>query len=161
MSVLFWTVLDYMTAQCQLISLTTRVMGIRTAEGIDRQTSSTADSEKPLGLSGPQSRACRAVTDGVRAWRVFMSIPAPPRPAGRFPRRLLRPLSALSAAALTASMLAACSSSGASAKDTLVVVEWTNSAAVTYTQQIDSLFEKEHPGVQVTLETAPTANAGW
>jgi raffinose/stachyose/melibiose transport system substrate-binding protein len=90
-----------------------------------------------------------------------MSVPARPRPAGRFPRRLLRPLSALGAAALTASVLAACSSSNASAKDTLVVVEWTNSAAVTYTQQIDSLFEKEHPGVQVTLETAPTANAGW
>ncbi|MGH3167394.1 MAG: ABC transporter substrate-binding protein, partial [Trebonia sp.] len=87
--------------------------------------------------------------------------PAVCRPAGRFPRRLLRPLAALGATALTASVLAACSSGGGSAKDTLVIAEWTNAAAVTYTQQIDSLFEKEHPGVRVTLETAPTAGNGW
>jgi raffinose/stachyose/melibiose transport system substrate-binding protein len=90
-----------------------------------------------------------------------MSIPAR-RPAGRATRRLLRPLSALGAVALTTSVLAACGSSGgASAKDTLNIVEWTNAAAVTYTQHIDSLFEKEHPGVTVNLQTAPTANAGW
>lgn len=77
-------------------------------------------------------------------------------------RRLIRLLSAVGAATLTASLAAACSSgNAATAKDSLVVVEWTNAAAVTYTQQIDSLFEKEHPGVQITLETAPTANAGW
>ena len=89
-----------------------------------------------------------------------MSIIARRRPAGKSPRRLLRPLSALGVAAVTASLLAACSSSGGSSQ-TLVVVEWTNPAAVTYTQQIDALFEKEHPGVTVKLETAPTANAGW
>jgi raffinose/stachyose/melibiose transport system substrate-binding protein len=83
------------------------------------------------------------------------------RPVGRSPRRLLRPLSAVGVAALTASLLAACSSGGASAKDSLVIAEWTNAAAVTYTQQIDSLFEKEHPGVHITLETAPTAGNGW
>jgi raffinose/stachyose/melibiose transport system substrate-binding protein len=77
-------------------------------------------------------------------------------------RRLLRPLSALGVAALIASALGACSSGGgASAKDTLNIVEWTNPAAVTYTQKIDSLFEKQHPGVHVNLVTAPTANSGW
>ena len=89
-----------------------------------------------------------------------MSIIACRRLAGRSPRRLLRPLSALGAVAVTSSVLAACSSSSSSSQ-TLVVVEWTNAAAVTYTQQIDALFEKEHPGVTVKLETAPTANAGW
>ena len=77
-------------------------------------------------------------------------------------RRLSRSLSALGAAALTASVLAACSSSGGgSSAETLNVVEWTNAAAVTYTQQIDTLFEKDHPGVTVNLQTAPTTNAGW
>ena len=84
-----------------------------------------------------------------------------PRTAGRFSRRLLRPLAAVGVTALAASALAACGSGGASAKDTLKVVEWTNAAAVTYTQHIDALFEKEHPGVTVNLQTAPTANAGW
>ena len=87
-----------------------------------------------------------------------MSIIARRRLAGRSSRRLLRPLSALGVAAVTASLLAACSSSGGSSQ-TLVIVEWTNPAAVTWTQHIDSLFEKEHPGVTVHLETAPTANA--
>ena len=89
-----------------------------------------------------------------------MSIAACRHLAGKFPRRLRRLLSALGAVALTSSVLAACSSSSNSSQ-TLVVVEWTNAAAVTYTQQFDALFEKAHPGVTVKLETAPTANAGW
>jgi raffinose/stachyose/melibiose transport system substrate-binding protein len=85
-----------------------------------------------------------------------------PAASRRPPRRYPRLLAALGAATLTASLVAACSSSNAaSAKDTLVVVEWTNAAAVSYTQQIDALFEKDHPGVTVTLQTAPTANSGW
>ena len=66
-----------------------------------------------------------------------MSIIARRRPAG-----LMRPLSALGVAAVTASLLAACSSSGGGSQ-TLVVVEWTNPAAVTYMQHM--LFEREHP----------------
>lgn len=77
-------------------------------------------------------------------------------------RRLTRPFTAVAAVALAASGIAACSSSGgASAADTLNIVEWTNAAAVTYTQTIDTLFEKEHPGVKVNLETAPTAQNAW
>jgi raffinose/stachyose/melibiose transport system substrate-binding protein len=83
------------------------------------------------------------------------------RPARRFPRRLFRPLAALAATALTASVVAACSSGGGNPADTLTIVEWTNAAAVTYTQTIDTLFEKEHPGVHVNLETAPTAGNAW
>jgi raffinose/stachyose/melibiose transport system substrate-binding protein len=90
-----------------------------------------------------------------------MRILAYRRPAERSPRRLLRPLSVLGVAALAASALAACSSGGGSSADTLTIVEWTNAAAVSYTQTIDTLFEKEHPGVHVTLETAPTAGNGW
>jgi raffinose/stachyose/melibiose transport system substrate-binding protein len=90
-----------------------------------------------------------------------MSIAACRRPARRSARRLLRPLSALAATALTASVAAACSSGGGNSADTLTIVEWTNAAAVTYTQTIDTLFEKDHPGVHVNLETAPTAGNGW
>jgi len=86
-----------------------------------------------------------------------MFIAASRRPPGR----LIRPLSALGVVVLVTSLLAACGSGGASASNTLVIVEWTNAAAVSYTQQIDSVFEKEHPGVTINLETAPTANAGW
>ena len=84
-------------------------------------------------------------------------------PAARKPGRRLRLLAAAGTATLLGSVLAACGSGsgGASAKDTLNVVEWTNAAAVTYTQQIDALFEKQHPGVTVNLVTAPTANSGW
>jgi raffinose/stachyose/melibiose transport system substrate-binding protein len=90
-----------------------------------------------------------------------MSILAFRRPAGRSPRRLLRPLSVLGVAALAASALTACGSSSSGNSQTLVIAEWTNAAAVSYTQKIDSLFEKEHPGVTVNLETAPTAANGW
>lgn len=82
--------------------------------------------------------------------------------AGNPARRLICSLSTLGVVALATSLLAACGSGGgASSKNTLVIAEWTNAAAVTYTQQIDAAFEKQHPGVKVTLETAPTAANGW
>ena len=80
--------------------------------------------------------------------------------------RSIRPiirLSAVLAAGVTvAAGLSACgtSSSGSSA-DNLVVVEWTNPAAVAYTQKVDALFEQQHPGVHIQLEDAPTAANAW
>jgi raffinose/stachyose/melibiose transport system substrate-binding protein len=79
-------------------------------------------------------------------------------------KRLTRPFIAVAAVALAAAGIAACGSSGSGgggSAQTLNIVEWTNAAAVTYTQTIDALFEKEHPGVKVNLETAPTAGNGW
>ena len=80
--------------------------------------------------------------------------------------RSIRPiirLSAVLAAGVTvAAGLSACgtSSSGSSANN-LVVVEWTNPAAVAYTQKVDALFEQQHPGVHIQLEDAPTAANAW
>jgi raffinose/stachyose/melibiose transport system substrate-binding protein len=76
--------------------------------------------------------------------------------------RLFRPLASGAAAVLAISLLAACSGGGSgSSSQTLSIIEWTNPAAVTYTKQIDALFEKQHPGVNVTLQTAPTAANAW
>ena len=91
-----------------------------------------------------------------------MSILAYRRPAGRSPRRLLRPLSVLGVAALAASVLAACSSwSAGGSADTLVIVEWTNAAAVSYTQTDRHALREGASRGHVNLETAPTAGNGW
>ena len=70
------------------------------------------------------------------------------------------------AAVLTASItlaagLTACSSGSGNPADTLVIAEWTNPAAVSYTQTIDAAFEKAHPGVSIQLQDAPTAANAW
>jgi len=48
-----------------------------------------------------------------------------------------------------------------SSKGTLVVEEWTNPGAITATKKVNALFEKQHPGVKVKLQNAPTANNAW
>ncbi|WP_326609118.1 ABC transporter substrate-binding protein [Streptomyces scopuliridis] len=50
---------------------------------------------------------------------------------------------------------------GSGQKVTLTVAEWTNPGAVEFTKELNAKFEKAHPGVTVTLQTAPTANAAW
>jgi raffinose/stachyose/melibiose transport system substrate-binding protein len=64
--------------------------------------------------------------------------------------------------------IAACTVGGSSSdtgsgsdKGTLVVEEWTNPGAIDATKKIDALFEKQHPGVKVKLQNAPTANNAW
>lgn len=75
------------------------------------------------------------------------------------PRRLAAVVTACATLALG---LTACSSGGSSnPADTLTIAEWTNPAAVTYTQQIDAAFEKAHPGVTINLQDAPTAASAW
>jgi raffinose/stachyose/melibiose transport system substrate-binding protein len=56
--------------------------------------------------------------------------------------------------------LTACSS-GSNPANTLVIAEWSNPAAVAQTQKIDALFEKQHPGITVQLQTAPTTANAW
>ena len=77
-------------------------------------------------------------------------------------RPIVRLTAALVAGVTAAAGLSACgtSSSGSSA-DNLVVVEWTNPAAIAYTQKVDTLFEQQHPGVHIQLEDAPTAANAW
>jgi raffinose/stachyose/melibiose transport system substrate-binding protein len=73
-----------------------------------------------------------------------------------------RRLIAVATACVTLSAgLTACSSSSSNPADTLVVAEWTNPAAIAWTQKVDTLFEQQHPGVTVQLQDAPTANSGW
>jgi len=48
-----------------------------------------------------------------------------------------------------------------SSKGTLVVEEWTNPGAIDATKKVNALFEKQHPGVKVKLQNAPTANNAW
>jgi raffinose/stachyose/melibiose transport system substrate-binding protein len=68
----------------------------------------------------------------------------------------------ITACATLALGLTACSSSGGgNPADTLTIAEWTNPAAVSYTQQIDAAFEKAHPGVTINLQDAPTAANAW
>ena len=68
----------------------------------------------------------------------------------------------VTACATLALGLSACSSSGGgNPADTLTIAEWTNPAAITYTQQLDSAFEKAHPGVTINLQDAPTAANAW
>jgi raffinose/stachyose/melibiose transport system substrate-binding protein len=74
------------------------------------------------------------------------------------PRRLAAVVTACATLALG---LTACSSSSSNPADTLVIAEWTNPAAIAYTQQIDSAFEKAHPGVSIQLQDAPTAASAW
>jgi raffinose/stachyose/melibiose transport system substrate-binding protein len=66
----------------------------------------------------------------------------------------------LTAFASLAAAITGCSSSGGSSQ-TLVIAEWTNPAAVAYTKTVDALFEKQHPGVNIQLQTAPTAQNAW
>ena len=75
------------------------------------------------------------------------------------PSRLI----AVAAAGVTlAAGLTACSSStSAGSSESLVIAEWTNPAAVAYTQKVDALFEQQHPGVHIQLEDAPTAASAW
>ena len=73
-----------------------------------------------------------------------------------------RRLIAVATACVTLSAgLTACSSGSSNPADTLVVAEWTNPAAIAWTQKVDTLFEQQHPGVTVQLQDAPTANSGW
>lgn len=70
------------------------------------------------------------------------------------------------AACVLSVVVAACTvggggSSGGSSKGTLVVEEWTNPPAIDFTKQLNAEFEKEHPGVTVKLQDAPTANNAW
>lgn len=66
----------------------------------------------------------------------------------------------LTTCGLLAAAITGCSSSGSSSQ-TLVIAEWTNPAAVAYTKTVDALFEKQHPGVNIQLQTAPTAQSAW
>jgi raffinose/stachyose/melibiose transport system substrate-binding protein len=59
-----------------------------------------------------------------------------------------------------AAALAACGGGGDSA-NTLVVAEWTNAAAIDQTKKVNDLFEKQHPGITVKLQSAPTAGNAW
>lgn len=74
------------------------------------------------------------------------------------PRRLL---AVVAAGATFAAGLSACSSGSSNPADTLVIAEWTNPAAIAYTQKVDALFEQQHPGVHIQLQDAPTANNAW
>jgi raffinose/stachyose/melibiose transport system substrate-binding protein len=74
------------------------------------------------------------------------------------PRRLL---AVLAASATLSAGLSACSSGSSNPADTLVIAEWTNPAAIAYTQKVDTLFEQQHPGVHIQLQDAPTANNAW
>jgi raffinose/stachyose/melibiose transport system substrate-binding protein len=74
-----------------------------------------------------------------------------------------RRLFAVSTACLPlAAVLSACgSSSSNSSSQTLVIAEWTNPAAVAQTEKVDALFEQQHPGVKIKLQSAPTAANAW
>ena len=75
------------------------------------------------------------------------------------PSRLIAVLAA--SASLAAGLTACGGSSGSSSTDTLVIAEWTNPAAVAQTKAVDALFEQQHPGVHIQLQTAPTAANAW
>ncbi|MEY9842599.1 ABC transporter substrate-binding protein [Streptacidiphilus sp. EB103A] len=73
-----------------------------------------------------------------------------------------RRIFAVSAAFLPiAAGLSACGSSSSSSSDTLVIAEWTNPASIAQTQKVDALFEQQHPGVKIRLQSAPTAANAW
>ncbi|HWG22761.1 ABC transporter substrate-binding protein [Actinospica sp.] len=72
-----------------------------------------------------------------------------------------RLVAAVTAGVTIAAGLTACSSGSSNPADTLVIAEWTNPAAVAQTQAVDALFEKQHPGVHIQLEDAPTAANAW
>jgi raffinose/stachyose/melibiose transport system substrate-binding protein len=87
------------------------------------------------------------------------------RPTG--PRRF-RTIAYAGLAVATTLPVAACTVGGSSSntgsgsdKGTLVVEEWTNPGAIDATKQVNALFEKQHPGVKVKLQNAPTANNAW
>lgn len=81
--------------------------------------------------------------------------------------RLRRVATATTAGCIAVGSIAACTvggssdSSSGSGKNTLVVEEWTNPPAIAFTKQLNAEFEKEHPGVTVKLQDAPTANNAW
>ena len=73
-------------------------------------------------------------------------------------------LAALAAVPLAAGLAACGSSSGSSSSgssQTLTIAMWTNPAAVAQTQKVDAMFEQQHPGVKIKLQTAPTAANAW
>ncbi|GAA4205993.1 ABC transporter substrate-binding protein [Actinocatenispora rupis] len=80
------------------------------------------------------------------------------------PRIPRRPLAALLAGACVAAGLAGCTVGGSAAsadKQTLTIAEWTNPGAIEFTKELNKQFEKQHPGVTVKLQQAPTANGAW
>ena len=74
-------------------------------------------------------------------------------------RRLIA--TATACVTLSAGLTACSSSSSSNPADTLVIAEWTNPAAIAWTQKVDTLFEQQHPGVSIQLQQAPTANNAW
>jgi raffinose/stachyose/melibiose transport system substrate-binding protein len=79
----------------------------------------------------------------------------------RVPALLLCGSLALAATACTVGGSADAGAAGSGQKKTLVVAEWTNPSAIEATKKINAIFEKEHPGVTVKLENAPTAAGAW
>ncbi|MFL4909005.1 ABC transporter substrate-binding protein [Streptomyces sp. MMS24-I2-30] len=81
--------------------------------------------------------------------------------------RTRTPATILAATAAFAVVLSGCTTpasdagGGAQRNVTLTVAEWTNPGAVEFTKKLNAQFEREHPGVKVRLQTAPTANAAW
>ncbi|MFF2847437.1 ABC transporter substrate-binding protein [Streptomyces sp. NPDC058001] len=84
-----------------------------------------------------------------------------PAPARRRTRAM--PLIAALAAGCLLSGLTACSGDPASSAGnvTLTIGEWSNPGAIGFTEELNAAFEKEHPGVTVKLQQAPTANGAW
>jgi raffinose/stachyose/melibiose transport system substrate-binding protein len=85
-----------------------------------------------------------------------------------FARARIRPILIAGSGLTLLLPIAACtvggssSSTGAgSTNGTLVVEEWTNPGAIDVTKKVNALFEKQHPGVTVKLQNAPTANNAW
>lgn len=81
--------------------------------------------------------------------------------------RTRTPASILAATAALAVVLGGCTTpssdtgGGSQQNVTLTVAEWTNPGAVEFTRKLNARFEKEHPGVKVKLQTAPTVNGTW
>ncbi|WP_157728638.1 ABC transporter substrate-binding protein [Actinopolymorpha singaporensis] len=72
----------------------------------------------------------------------------------------------LAAAAVGGSSVAACTVGEQAAptrraKHNLVIVQWTNVPAVEVTRKINAAFEKENPGVTVTMRHAPNPNNAY
>ncbi|WP_020576799.1 ABC transporter substrate-binding protein [Actinopolymorpha alba] len=81
-------------------------------------------------------------------------------------RAVLRGGLGLAAAAVGGSSLAACTvgeqtAPTTKAKRNLVIVQWTNVPAVEVTKKINAAFEKENPGVTVTMRHAPNPNNAY
>ncbi|MGW0229204.1 ABC transporter substrate-binding protein [Actinopolymorpha singaporensis] len=81
-------------------------------------------------------------------------------------RAVLRGGLGLAAAAVGGSSVAACTVGEQAAptrraKHNLVIVQWTNVPAVEVTRKINAAFEKENPGVTVTMRHAPNPNNAY